>query len=110
MFFIRDKPKITEAKMQLLDIGFGNLINTDRVIALVSADAAPTKRIISAAKEKNLAVDATCGKKTKSVFIMDSGHVVLSAKTSDRLRKKSSDNEEEEGENGSESNTNTDPF
>ena len=74
--------------MQLLDIGFGNLINTDRVIALVSADAAPTKRIIAAAKEKNLSVDATCGKKTKSVFIMDSGHVVLSAKTSDRLMEK----------------------
>ena len=71
--------------MRLLDIGFGNMINSDRVIALVSAEAAPTKRIISAAREKNLAVDATCGKKTKSVFIMDSGHVVLSAKTLDRL-------------------------
>lgn len=79
--------------MQLLDIGFGNMINTDRVIALVSADAAPTKRIISAAREKNLAVDATCGKKTKSVFIMDSGHVVLSAKSLDRLNKKSADGE-----------------
>lgn len=79
--------------MQLLDIGFGNMINTDRVIALVSADAAPTKRIISAAREKNLAVDATCGKKTKSVFIMDSGHVVLSAKSPDRLNKKSADGE-----------------
>lgn len=71
--------------MKLLDVGFGNMINSDRIIALVSADAAPTKRIISAAKEKNLAVDATCGKKTKSVFIMDSGHVILSAKTPDRL-------------------------
>lgn len=79
--------------MQLLDIGFGNMINTDRVIALVSADAAPTKRIISAAREKNLAVDATCGKKNKSVFIMDSGHVVLSAKSLDRLNKKSADGE-----------------
>lgn len=73
--------------MHLLDIGFGNMINSDRVIALVSAEAAPTKRIVSAAREKNLAVDATCGKKTRSVFIMDSGHVVLSAKTPDRLGK-----------------------
>ncbi len=72
------------------------MINSDRVIALVSADAAPTKRIISAAREKNLAVDATCGKKTKSVFIMDSGHVVLSAKTPDRLGRIGSENKEDE--------------
>lgn len=82
--------------MNLLDIGFGNMINTDRVIALVGAEAAPTKRIISAAKEKNLAVDATCGKKTRSVFIMDSGHVILSAKTLDRLQRKSLEEESEE--------------
>ncbi len=82
--------------MRLLDIGFGNMINSDRVIALVSAEAAPTKRIISAAREKNLAVDATCGKKTKSVFIMDSGHVVLSAKTPDRLGGIGSENKEDE--------------
>ena len=82
--------------MRLLDIGYGNMINSDRVIALVSADAAPTKRIISAAREKNLAVDATCGKKTKSVFIMDSGHVVLSAKTPDRLGRIGSENKEDE--------------
>ena len=82
--------------MRLLDIGFGNMRNSDRVIALVSADAAPTKRIISAAREKNLAVDATCGKKTKSVFIMDSGHVVLSAKTPDRLGRIGSENKEDE--------------
>lgn len=81
--------------MNLLDIGFGNMINTDRVIALVGAEAAPTKRIISAAKEKNLAVDATCGKKTRSVFIMDSGHVILSAKTLDRLQRKGLEEESE---------------
>ena len=81
--------------MRLLDIGYGNMINSDRVIALVSAEAAPTKRIISAAREKNLAVDATCGKKTKSVFIMDSGHVVLSANTPDRLGRIGSENMED---------------
>ena len=82
--------------MRLLDIGFGNMINSDRVIALFIAEAATTKRIISAAREKNLAVDATCGKKTKSVFIMDSGHVVLSAKTPDRLGRIGSENKEDE--------------
>ncbi len=77
--------------MKLTDIGYGNLVNTDRIVAIVSADAAPTKRIIAAAKEKNLAIDATCGKKTKSVLIMDSGHIILSAKTAERIDKVSED-------------------
>lgn len=84
--------------LKLADIGFGNLVNTDRIVAVVSADAAPTKRIISAAKEKNLAVDATCGKKTKTVIIMDSGHIILSAKSPDRLDKKSAEENESEEE------------
>ncbi len=75
--------------MKLVDIGFGNMINSDRIIAVIGAEAAPTKRIITAAKEKNLAVDATCGKKTRSVIIMDSGHIILSAKGLDRLEKMS---------------------
>lgn len=77
--------------MKLTDIGYGNLVNTDRIVAIVSADAAPTKRIIAAAKEKSLAIDATCGKKTKSVLIMDSGHIILSAKTAERIDKVSED-------------------
>lgn len=51
--------------MKLINIGYGNTVNSDRVIAAVSADAAPVKRIISAAKDNNTAIDATCGKKTK---------------------------------------------
>lgn len=66
--------------MELIDIGYSNMINRDRVIAAVTADAAPSRRIIAAAREKNLLVDASCGKKTKTVYIMDSGHIVLSAK------------------------------
>ncbi|MCL2633045.1 MAG: DUF370 domain-containing protein [Oscillospiraceae bacterium] len=66
--------------MKLTDIGYGNSINAGRIIAAVSADAAPVKRMITAAREKNLLVDASCGKKTKTVYIMDSGHIVLSAK------------------------------
>ena len=65
--------------MKLINIGYGNTVNSDRVIAAVSADAAPVKRIISAAKDNNTAIDATCGKKTKTVIITDSNHVVLSA-------------------------------
>lgn len=80
--------------MKLIDVGFGNMINADRIVALVGAEAAPSKRIISAAREKNLAVDATCGKKTKSVIVMDSGHVVLSAKSTERLEKKAAGNDD----------------
>lgn len=74
--------------MAFADIGFGNIVNADRIVSVVSAEAAPTKRIISAAKEKSLAVDATCGKKTKSVLIMDSGHIILSAKSAERILQK----------------------
>jgi len=66
----------------MLDIGYGNVINLKRVIAIVTADTAPVKRLIATSKEKNLLIDATCGKKTKSVYVMDSGHVVLSGKES----------------------------
>ena len=66
--------------MKMIDIGYGNALNSGRVVAVVLADAAPVKRLIVAAREKNLLVDATCGKKTKSVYVMDSGHIILSAK------------------------------
>ena len=74
--------------MKLLAVGFGNTVNADRIIAIAGADAAPVKRMISAAKEKNLAIDTTCGRKTKAVIIMDSGHVVMSAKEQDKLNEK----------------------
>lgn len=71
--------KRKEDYMKLINVGYGNTVNADRVVAVVSADAAPVKRIISAAKDNNTAIDATCGKKTKTVIITDSNHVVLSA-------------------------------
>lgn len=67
--------------MKLIDIGFGNTVNSDRIVAVIGAEAAPSKRIVSVAKESNMAIDATCGKRTKSVIVMDSGHVVMSAKS-----------------------------
>ena len=71
--------------MTLIDIGYGNRINSSRIVAVVNADSAPAKRIISVAKENNTAIDATCGKKTKTVIVMDSGHVVMSAKEPDKI-------------------------
>ena len=62
--------------MKLINIGFGNAVNGDRVVAIISTDSAPAKRIISQAKEKNMLIDATQGRKTQAILIMDSDHVV----------------------------------
>lgn len=65
--------------MQLINIGFGNIVSANRIIAIVSPESAPIKRIVQEAKESGNAVDATCGRRTRAVLIMDSGHVILSA-------------------------------
>lgn len=62
--------------MKLINVGFGNAVNADRVIAIISTDSAPAKRIVSQAKEKNMLIDATQGRKTQAILIMDSDHVV----------------------------------
>lgn len=64
--------------MKLVNIGFGNLINANRVIAMVAPDSAPIKRIITEARDKGTLIDASFGRKTKTVLVMDSGHVILS--------------------------------
>ncbi|MCM1333957.1 MAG: DUF370 domain-containing protein [Bacteroides sp.] len=71
--------------MKLIDVGYGNRVNSERIVAVISADSAPAKRMVSAAKEKFTAIDATCGKRTKAVIVMDSGHIVMSAKELDAL-------------------------
>ena len=65
--------------MKLLNIGFGNMVSAERLIAVVSPDSAPIKRLIQESRERGMLIDATYGRKTASVFIMDSDHVVLSA-------------------------------
>ena len=65
--------------MKLVNIGFGNMINADRVIAVVSPESAPIKRIVREAEDKGLLVNATYGRRTRAVVVMDSEHVVLSA-------------------------------
>lgn len=64
---------------KLIHIGFGNLVNTEKIIAIVSPDAAPVKRMVQRAKESGMAIDATQGRKTKSVLVMENSQVVLSA-------------------------------
>lgn len=70
----------------LVNIGYGNVVNMDRVVSIVRADAAPIKRMIQVAKDENLAIDGTCGRKTKCILVMDSGHVVLQHCFLKRLR------------------------
>ena len=64
---------------RLINIGFGNMVSSARVIAIVSPESAPIKRIIQEAKDKGTLIDATYGRRTRAVLIMDSDHVVLSA-------------------------------
>ena len=72
-------------QMKLLNIGFGNMVSAERLIAVVSPDSAPIKRLIQESRERGMLIDATYGRKTASVFIMDSDHVVLSAIAADKL-------------------------
>lgn len=65
--------------MQLINIGFGNIVSASRIITIVSPESAPIKRIVQEAKDAKMAIDATYGRRTRSVIIMDSGHVILSA-------------------------------
>ena len=65
--------------MRFINDGFNNMLNASRVIALVSSDSAPSKRLIQDAKDSGRAVDCTCGRKTRCVIITDSDHVILSA-------------------------------
>ncbi len=68
-----------EMEPRLINIGFGNIVAANRIIAIVAPDSAPVKRIIQEAREKGSLIDATYGRRTRAVVITDSGHVVLSA-------------------------------
>ena len=82
--------------MKLISIGFGNTVNADRIVAVVSPEAAPVKRIVQLAKDNGTAIDATCGRRTKSVIICDSGHVVMSAQTPETISGKTATSAQEE--------------
>ena len=67
--------------MKLINIGFGSMISASRVLAVVSPDSAPIKRVVQEARERGMLIDASYGRKTKSVILMDTDHVILSAIT-----------------------------
>ena len=71
--------------MKLINIGFGNLVSAQRLLAVVSPDSAPIKRLVQEARDRGMLIDATYGRKTAAVLIMDSDHVILSALPTERL-------------------------
>jgi len=89
------------AYMKLINVGFGNMVASDRIIAIVSPDSAPIKRLIQEAREQKRVVDATQGRRTRAVIISDSDHVVLSAiqpeTISGRVHTRETISEEREG-------------
>ena len=86
--------------MKLVNIGFGTLVSADKVVAVVSPDSAPIKRMVQEAKEQGVLIDATFGRRTKAVLIMDSDNVVLSAISPETVAGRFNDREEPAAEGG----------
>ena len=83
----------------LINVGYGNIVNMDKVVSIIRTEAAPIKRMIQVAKDNNMAIDATCGRKTKCILVMDSGHVVLSALLPDTVENRVNENQYREEQN-----------
>ena len=80
--------------MKLINIGFGNLVSSGRIIAVVAPDSAPVKRIVQEAKSKGMLIDGTCGRRCKAVIVTDSDHVVLSAISPETIGNRTEDTED----------------
>ena len=84
--------------MKLVNIGFGNMVSAQRVVAIVSPDSAPVKRLGQEARERGVLIDASFGRKTKSVLVMDSGHVIWSSLPTEQISVRFGDGAETEEE------------
>ena len=82
--------------MKLINIGFGNMVSANRLVAIVSPESAPIKRIVQDAKERGTLIDATYGRRTRAVIITDSDHVILSAVQPETVANRLDDDDEEE--------------
>ncbi|MDO4284764.1 MAG: DUF370 domain-containing protein [Eubacteriales bacterium] len=82
----------------LIHIGFGNIVNAGKIIAIVSPDSAPVKRLVQHARESGRAVDATQGRRTKAVLVMENDRIVLSALLPETIRARAQSEEEETDE------------
>jgi len=79
--------------VKLINVGFGNIISANRIISIVSPESAPIKRLIQDARDRGTLIDATYGRKTRAVVMMDSGHVILSAVQPETVAHRVSDRE-----------------
>ena len=84
--------------MKFINVGFGNMVAADRVVALASPDSAPVKRLVQDAKDDGRAIDVTCGRRTRSVIITDSEHVILSAIQTETISNRLDNSDDEDGE------------
>lgn len=82
--------------MQLINIGFGNIVSASRIVALVSPDSAPIKRLIQDTRDTGKLIDVTCGRRTRSVIITDSDHIILSAVQPETISNRMSGDTEDE--------------
>ena len=84
--------------MKLINIGFGNMVSANRLIAIVSPESAPIKRIIQDARDKGVLIDATYGRRTRAVLVTDSDHVILSAVQPETVANRLGDDEADEAD------------
>ena len=87
--------------MKFINIGFGNMVAVERIVALASPEAAPIKRLVQNAKDDGRAIDVTCGRRTRSVIITDSEHVILSAIQTETLAGRLENRENSDEDEGS---------
>ncbi|MBS5143960.1 MAG: DUF370 domain-containing protein [Butyricicoccus pullicaecorum] len=85
--------------MKLINIGFGNMVAASRIVAVVSPDSAPIKRIVQEAKERGIVIDASYGRRTRAVIVTDSDHVILSALQPETIAGRAEEEPEEVLEN-----------
>jgi regulator of extracellular matrix RemA (YlzA/DUF370 family) len=88
--------------MKFINVGFGNLVAVDRVVALATPDSAPIKRLIQDSKDDGRAIDVTCGRRTRAVIITDSEHIILSAIQTETIANRLQDDDYDESDDESE--------
>ncbi|UCZ51790.1 DUF370 domain-containing protein [Bacillus shivajii] len=84
--------------IKLINIGFGNIVSANRIISIVSPESAPIKRIITEARDRNMLIDATYGRRTRAVIIADSDHVILSAVQPETVAQRVISNKDDESD------------
>ncbi len=82
--------------MKFINVGFGNMVSAQRIVAIASPDSAPVKRLVQDAKDNGRAIDVSCGRRTRAVIVTDSDHVILSAIVAETISNRLSDSEVEE--------------